>query len=390
MERSIAKEREKKLRKLAKHFNKKSVNPVPILKEILICMDIAITPEETDFLLRVGDSHYSYEQLRPLADMPDEQFTPFFDKLRHKGMLNTKYDEKGEKSFMLYGMIPSGWFDDTYLSDGEESPEKIEFARYFDRGTKKLEKMNFFPLRPIVDLYSKKTMKNVNTIATIKPPDQGKRRIEIDQAVEAPPSQIFPTYGVRELIEKYGDSIAVKHCFCRQWRKMADDPCRFELPSEICLSFGDRTKKYLETGVGRAISKADAYRILKESQEKGAVHIIFYLDEDIDQAEVAVCNCCWDCCGLFRLYNTGAQPLLLKAFYYANLYDDMLCNSCGECVNYCPVNAISLTDEKAVINKEKCIGCGQCEHQCSEEAIRLVFQEREIYLPIQKRSECRL
>ncbi len=390
MERVISKEREKQLKVLAKLFNKQSVNPPPIIKDILYCLDIAISPEEADFLIKVGEDRLTYEQLLLLSDRSEEAFRPFFDHMRHKGLLNTKFDENGIRSFKLYAMIPSGWFDDTYLSDGEESPEKKEFAFHFDQATKKLEKLNFFPLRPLVDLYSRKTMQNVNTMATIKPPDAASRTIDIDQAVESPPTKVFPSHGVNDLIEKYGDSIGVKFCFCRQWRKFVDDPCDFGLSSESCLSFGNQTKKYLETGIGRSISKEEAYRIVRESQEKGAVHMVYYTDEDLGKPEVAVCNCCWDCCGVFRLYHMGAQPLLMKAYYYAELKDDSICSGCGECVDYCPVNAIRLSDDDLKIQKEKCIGCGQCEYQCPEEAVQLNVWEREVYLPIQKKSECRL
>ena len=388
--RSISKEREKKLRKLAKLFNKQSVNPAPILKDILICMDIAITPEETDFLLMVGENHFNYEQLRSLTDISDEKFNAIFESTRHKGMLNTRYGKNGDRIFKLAPMIPSGWFDDTYLSDGEESPEKREFAYYFDQAVTKLEKLNFFPLRPIVDLYSKKSMKNVNTIIAINPPESEKKSIEIDQTVDIPLSNIYPTPGVYDLIEKYGDSIGVKHCFCTQWRKMVGDECDFDLPSERCISLGDNTRKYTETGVGRSITKEEAYRIVEESQKSGAIHTVFYMDEDLNKSEVAICNCCWDCCGVYRLYNTGAQPLLLKSFYYASLNDESLCNGCGKCEKYCPVNTIHLSDKMAVIDKDKCIGCGQCAYQCPQDAIQLVFQEREVYVPIQKKSECRL
>ncbi|MBW1985279.1 MAG: 4Fe-4S binding protein [Deltaproteobacteria bacterium] len=390
MERAISKARGKKLRELAKLFNTFSANPPPIVKELLICLDISVTPEETDFLLMVGENKYTYEQLLLLSDMPDEGFRPFFEKMRHKGMINTIYEDNGKKSFMLYPMIPSGWFDDTYLSDGEESEEKKEFVYYFDLAVKKLENLNFFPVRPLLDLYTKKTMKTVNTIAAINPPDSGKRFVNIDQTLKAPPSEVYTTHGVNELIEKHEGSIAVKHCFCRQWRKMVDDQCDFGHPSEICIAFGDRTKKYVETGVGRAISKEEAYKIIKDSQQRGAVHTVFYMEEDLNKSEAEVCNCCWDCCGVFRMYNTGAQPLLLKAFYFAELIDDDSCSCCGECERYCPVNAIHMSDGKAQINKEKCIGCGQCQFQCPEEAIQLVFQEREVYLPIQKKSDCRL
>ena len=48
---------------------------------------------------------------------------------------------------------------------------------------------------------------------------------------------------------------------------------------------------------------------------------VFYMDEDLNKSEAEVCNCCWDCCGSVRMYNTGAQPLLLKAFYVAEVSD---------------------------------------------------------------------
>jgi len=389
-DRTVSKEREKKLRRLGKLFNKQSVNPPPIFKDILICMDIAITPEETDFLLLVGDKSLTYNELRSLTDMSDERFTVLFDSTRHKGMLNTRYGKDGERIFKLAPMIPSGWFDDTYLSDGEESPEKIEFAYYFDQAVTKLEKLNFFPLRPVVDLVSRVSMKNVNTIVAIRPPESEGKRIDIDQTVEMPLSKVYPTHGVYDLIERYGDSIGVKHCFCTQWRKMVDDPCDFDLPSERCISFGDNTRKYTETGIGRSITREEAYRIVDESQKSGAIHTVFYMEEDLNKSEVAVCNCCWDCCGVYRLYNTGAQPLLLKSFYYAELADASACNGCGRCVKYCPTGAIQLVDNKAVLDRTKCIGCGQCGFQCPKDAIKMVFQEREIYIPIEKKSECRL
>ncbi len=41
----------------------------------------------------------------------------------------------------------------------------------------------------------------------------------------------------------------------------------------------------------------------------------------------------------------------------AAVVDKDKCDGCGECVNVCPVNAIELQIEKAVI-KDACIDCG--------------------------------
>jgi len=47
-----------------------------------------------------------------------------------------------------------------------------------------------------------------------------------------------------------------------------------------------------------------------------------------------------------------------------------MCTGCGVCVDECPVEAISLTDQKAGINDTECIRCGTCHDVCPEEAVR--------------------
>lgn len=46
------------------------------------------------------------------------------------------------------------------------------------------------------------------------------------------------------------------------------------------------------------------------------------------------------------------------------------CTGCGACVNICPVGAISIKNDKAIIDQSKCIKCGKCLDVCSQEAIR--------------------
>ena len=46
------------------------------------------------------------------------------------------------------------------------------------------------------------------------------------------------------------------------------------------------------------------------------------------------------------------------------------CTGCANCVEVCPVTAITIEAEKAVISEE-CIDCGVCVSECPEEAISL-------------------
>jgi len=46
------------------------------------------------------------------------------------------------------------------------------------------------------------------------------------------------------------------------------------------------------------------------------------------------------------------------------------CTGCGDCVEICPVSAIKIEKEKAVINDE-CVECGACVNECPNEALEL-------------------
>ena len=47
------------------------------------------------------------------------------------------------------------------------------------------------------------------------------------------------------------------------------------------------------------------------------------------------------------------------------------CNACGTCIEGCPVQAVSLVNEKAYIEDGECIRCYCCHELCPEEAIGL-------------------
>lgn len=52
------------------------------------------------------------------------------------------------------------------------------------------------------------------------------------------------------------------------------------------------------------------------------------------------------------------------------------CVGCGDCVDHCSQNAISLVEEKAIINTKKCIGCGECILICPVEAVQVQWNQQ--------------
>jgi len=55
------------------------------------------------------------------------------------------------------------------------------------------------------------------------------------------------------------------------------------------------------------------------------------------------------------------------------------CKGCGLCVSICPVQAISIKDNKAIIDRKRCNDCLLCMDECPENAIRQT-PEKEAYL----------
>jgi len=48
-----------------------------------------------------------------------------------------------------------------------------------------------------------------------------------------------------------------------------------------------------------------------------------------------------------------------------------MCTLCSACVDVCPDGAITLGEDAAQVDEQKCSGCGACVEACPTEAIAL-------------------
>ncbi len=194
------------------------------------------------------------------------------------------------------------------------------------------------------------------------------RVIPVPSAITAEHS-LMPYEDVRKLIESE-ELIAVAPCICRKEHRMTDSGC--DRPLESCLIFGLGAQYYIENGLGRAITKEEALKIIEEAEKDGRV-----LEPSNAQKITALCTCCGCCCQiLINLKKLPKPAKVVTSRYVANL-DESRCVACGTCVERCQMDAITMGEDHAVLDKDRCIGCGLCVTTCPEEAITLQEKPKE-------------
>ncbi len=379
-----------KLFELVNLMNEQSETPTMVTDDLLYVIDPALEPEEVDFLLKMGGGNLARQQIHAKVDLPEATIDDLLERLLDKGhVVEFESDSTGgERVLHLMSLLP-GWFE-LYLMRGAETPDRVEFSKRLSG--------YFSAAREIPSEVLNAVMQDTaphRSMAVANPPEA--RSISIGDAVEPPVSVVYPAHSVLGVFEQLDDDeiITVGHCFCRQQRKMDDDPCRLDLGDESCIALGPAAEHLIKRGSARRISKAEALDLIEEVERKGAVHQvgrIVPLKDFKPKYEVdIVCNCCWDCCGVFGNYSRGNIPFVLKSYYLAEMSDVDACNGCGICEDYCPVRAIIVNEDgTAEIAAEMCCGCGLCVLHCPEESVHLRPSERDVFLPVLDESQRRI
>ncbi|MCJ7832855.1 MAG: 4Fe-4S binding protein, partial [Deltaproteobacteria bacterium] len=366
--------RKKKIKTVLSMMNKQNQRLIPIAQPLVEMMDLVTTDDELNYLLKMGTGLYNYEQALQASHMSDEKFQPLFDTMKRKGLVHIEYDNTGKELYRL-NAIAVGWYE-AMMHYIVGNPSEKAFSEKWSEFFKSFRKFNFFPMRNVQNLVMRPLVKPSQDTAIMDPGIEGETKsktIPINTSLSVSDSTAYPTFYVSDLIEEYGnqDAIYAFPCVCRHGNSLLDSPCRFEMPKESCIAFGNMAKAWANWGYGRHVSKAEAIDILKEVRDKGAVHSVIHERDDYRLPVAAICNCCWDCCGILKPYNMGAAALKYKASYTARIRDDADCKGCGNCEKYCPTTAMKLVDKKVTLNSKKCIGCGQCAFQCRQNNIEL-------------------
>jgi len=196
------------------------------------------------------------------------------------------------------------------------------------------------------------------------------RTIPIEQSVGI--ENNIATYDeVRALIDNSGEPIVVNECICRKKNGIIGKPCKKTDLKWACLSFRSHGMAFIDKGLGKIITKEEAYEIIEKAQQDGLV-----VQCGNSQRPPSLCFCCGCCCNL--IYNQKKFEAPAQYFdtnYYAQV-DSESCSGCGTCETRCQMDAIEMVDDKPIIDLGSCIGCGLCTPTCPDEAITLIKKEK--------------
>ncbi|MBI5118276.1 4Fe-4S binding protein [Candidatus Poribacteria bacterium] len=193
------------------------------------------------------------------------------------------------------------------------------------------------------------------------------RVVPVGSAIDAAPE--VATYNrVRELVKNH-DLIAVAHCRCRREQGLLGHNC--DRPSETCFFFGVWAQYYIDTGMGRELSKDEAMKLFAMAEESKLV-----LCASNTQELMFICSCCPCCCVAFKLLKLTENPGDLVLSYYRAAINPDVCTACGACLERCQINAIAEKDGVMEVLPARCIGCGLCVSACPTDAIKLEEKRR--------------
>jgi electron transport complex protein RnfB len=102
----------------------------------------------------------------------------------------------------------------------------------------------------------------------VRAPPPGHRVVPVEEALAFEP-EIFPYERASQLLEE-ARAWGVRQCICRLQQILVGKGCDY--PTEVCLIFASVEGAFDHSGVTRALSKEEALRILRETEEAGLVH----------------------------------------------------------------------------------------------------------------------
>lgn len=159
-----------------------------------------------------------------------------------------------------------------------------------------------------------------------------------------------------QYIDTIDRQIWLSRCDCRTLAGYCDKP------TETCISFRSGINTMSHRGWSKPITKDQAKEVIRRANASGLMQTI---------NPNGLCNCCGDCCYLFRAQKYRNNGLLWPAVENIAVLDTSDCIACGLCAERCHFDAISFDGNEPSFKPELCRGCGLCAETCPSSAITM-------------------
>lgn len=189
-------------------------------------------------------------------------------------------------------------------------------------------------------------------------------------------SVVMPFEDIEQILDRH-TRFAVGTCICRLMDKLKpNNPCKH--PMETCIMTDDYADFYVETNLGRSVSKEEVLEILRSGEKDGRI-----INVTNSQEGENICSCCQCGCGMLWMKKKFPGPSKDLWSNYYSVIDPDKCGGCGACAKKCPFDVITKNKNGQMqIAKADCMGCGLCVSVCKKDAIKLHRKsEEEAYIP---------
>jgi len=320
---------------------------MPAIKspEFFALIDYLFSPEEADLAVVMPLMPASVEDIAVKASRDAAGVRSHLETMADKGLVYT-FDKDSVRFYSLLPLLP-GIFEMQFLS-GDVSERAIKLAHLFEDYFKAL------------DRYTSSTTQTPIPFPVA-------RVISVEKEIQAA-YEIHPYDKVSEYIDK-AEYIAVGTCYCRHHGELLGRPCA--KPKDVCMGFGPDARYMAERKFGRLVSKDEARAILRRTEEAGLVHCSSNMSKYVQ----FVCNCCPCHCGILQSMKKFNMKGSAAVSGFITSFDADSCIACGDCLERCPMEALTMEDDSLSFDEKKCIGCGLCSSACATGSLKLVARE---------------
>lgn len=164
-------------------------------------------------------------------------------------------------------------------------------------------------------------------------------------------------------------TFAAQPCCCREMAYLRNEPCTIknEISQYTCLSFGVTADYILELGHGIRLTKEECLDTIDKLALAGAV---FNANNFVEGVQF-ICACCKCCCGTLQMARASDNMNNIETSNFVSTVDRETCIGCEQCIDHCPMEAITLFDDIAFVDASICIGCAGCIPVCPEGSLSM-------------------